>query len=282
MWVVLVLLAAAVAMVVVAAVLCHVRLRTLRRAERLAAGREFDLTRIELALLAGKLGELIVTEMYEAGRLVAARSGDVTLTTTAAVGAGAEDGAGGGFEAAVVRLLGSERTGDLWTLRMALDKSPEVKALRERLAAQGLAYDEELVERAMRVNRLMPTLIGTVFVTGVAAVYWTGAHRGLWPFPLEVSALAAFLLPLGAALWLNHVSWPTTLTPTGSGERALEAARAAAPRHGTAAVALRGLRALPDDHDLRACHAGTGARLTARVEESMRRRLYSCGSGCGE
>ncbi|MBD0673148.1 TIGR04222 domain-containing membrane protein [Streptomyces sp. CBMA156] len=283
MWVALVLLAAAVAAVALAAARCYLGLRKLRRAERLATGREFDLAGIELAFLAGNLGELTVAEMYEGGRLVAARSGDVTLTTPAATGTGAggEDGAGDGLEAVAVRSLGSARTGDLRTLLRAVDGSPEAKALRARLAAQGLADSEELVERVRRVNRRTPVLIGAVVVACSVAGAWMNTHRGLWPVPLADCLLAAFLVPFAAALWTNQVSWPPLRTATAPGERVLGAARAAELRQGTATVALWGLTALPAGHDLRTCEAAT--RTLLRVKRAPRRRPYqgSGGIGCG-
>ncbi|MGW7446202.1 hypothetical protein [Kitasatospora sp. NPDC054795] len=279
MWLVLVLLPGAGTVMAVAAVRCYGALRKLRRAERLAAGRAFDLESIELAFLAGKVGDLTVAQMYEGGRLVAARSGDVMLTTPAAAGTGAAtgDGAGDGFEAVVVRSLRSARTGDLKTLFRAVDRSPEAKALRARLAARGLADDEELVERLWRVNRRTPALGGAAVAMSLATVAWTSPHRGLWPVPLAV-----FLLSLVAVLWINRVSCPSLRTATGPGERVLEAAQAAEPRrHGTAAVALWGLSALHADHDLRTCDAASGARS---LEAAMRERLHECsgGHGCGE
>ncbi|MFE6051879.1 TIGR04222 domain-containing membrane protein [Kitasatospora sp. NPDC056446] len=288
MWLVLVLLLGVGAAVAVAAVRCHVGQRDLRRAERLADGREFDLEPIELAFLAGNLGALTVTEMYEGGRLIASRSGEVTLTTPGAArtgtgagaGAAAGDGAGDGFEAVVVRSLGSALTGDLKTLLRAVDGSPEAKALRARLAAHGLADDEELVERVRRVNRRTPVLIGAVAVACAVAGAWTGTHRGLWPTPPAVSLLAAFLVPFAAALWINQVSWPPLRSATAPGERVLEAARGAEVRQGTMTVALWGLTALPAGHDLRTCDAAT--RVLRKVKRArQQRRRYQCGGGIG-
>ncbi|MFJ9692217.1 hypothetical protein [Kitasatospora sp. NPDC101183] len=74
MWPVVVLLAAAVTAVAVAAVRCYAGLREIHRAERLAAGKEFDLEPVELALLAENLTDLTVMEMYGAGRPDPART----------------------------------------------------------------------------------------------------------------------------------------------------------------------------------------------------------------
>ncbi|MFE4971350.1 hypothetical protein ACFRAR_04445 [Kitasatospora sp. NPDC056651] len=170
-------------------------------------------------------------------------------------------------------------TGDLKTLLRAVDDSPEAKALRARLAARGLADDEELVERVRRVNRRTPVLIGAVAVACAVAGAWTGAHRGLWPAPLAVSLLAAFLVPFAAALWINRVSRPPLHSATAPGERVLEATRGAELRQGTATVALWGLTALPAGHDLRTCDAAT--RILRRGKHARQRRRYQCGGGIG-
>ncbi|MFE6871947.1 hypothetical protein ACFVFS_36080 [Kitasatospora sp. NPDC057692] len=259
MWVLLLLLLGVSAAVAAVAVRCHGALRELRRTEQLAAGEEFDLTRTELACLTGSLGALTLTEMYEGGRLAAARSGDVTLTTPAAAGtgAGAGGGAGGEFEAVAVRSLGSARAGDIATLRQAVDGSPEAKALRARLVALGLADDKELVERVRRVNRLTSVLIGAVVVAFMAAGGWMRVYPGLRPVPLAVFLLVAFLLPFTAALWINRVSRLPLRTVTGTGARVLKAT-------------------LPADHDLRTCDAASFARRIASLEAAMQQRLYTC------
>ncbi|MFE7528668.1 hypothetical protein ACFU7Y_23560, partial [Kitasatospora sp. NPDC057542] len=260
MWVVLVLLPAAGAAVAAAAWRCRSALRELRRAERLAAGREFDLDRIELAFLAGVLAELMLVEMYEGGRLVASRSGDVTVTEAAAgaadgPGAGHGPGAGDGFEAVAVRWLGPTRTGDIGELIREVDRSPETKALRKRLAAQGLADDEELVKRAREAGERMPAVLVSVAAAGLAALVWTLARHENWLVPLT-----AFPPLFAAALWINHTSWPPTRSATGLGARVLAAALTSERwKHGRAAVAVRGLAALPEDHDLRICRAAARA-----------------------
>ncbi|MEU1284547.1 hypothetical protein [Kitasatospora sp. NPDC005856] len=279
MWLVLVLLLGAGTVIAVTTVRCRRAVRGLYRAERLAAGREFDLTRPALAFLAGNLGAMTVTKMYEDGRLVATRSGDVTLTTPAAAGTGAGAGtgdrAGNEFEAVAVRSHMSAHTNDLRLLLRTVDESPEAKALRARLAAQGLAYDEELVERVRWVDQRKARLVGALAVMAVATLAWPRAFPGLWPVPLAV-----LLLSLWAALWITGVSKPPLRTTTGPGERVLKAARAAEPRRGTAAVALWGLTALPADHDLRTCDAASDTR---NREATRRERLYECGGySCGE
>ncbi|WP_031074117.1 hypothetical protein [Streptomyces sp. NRRL WC-3742] len=280
MLLVLVLLLGAGTVTAVSTVRCRRAVRGLYRAERLAAGREFDLTRTELAYLAGNLGAMTVTTMHEGGRLVATRSGDVTLTTPAAAGTwagtGAGDRAGNDFEEVAVGWLRSAHPNDLRLLLRVVDTSPEAKALRARLAVQGLAYDEELVERVRWVDQRKARLAGALAAMLVAALEWPRAFPGLWPIPLAV------LLPsLAAAFWITCVSTPPLRTTTGPGERVLKAALAAEPRRrGTAAVALRGLTALPADHDLRTCAAASDKRS----REARRQEYFnSCsGYGCGE
>ncbi|MFJ9694366.1 hypothetical protein [Kitasatospora sp. NPDC101183] len=279
MLLILVLLLGAGTVITVATVRCHRAVRRLYRAERLAAGREFDLTRTELAHLAGNLGAMTVAKMHEGGRLVAARSGDVTLTTPAAAGtgAGAEAGdrTGNEFEAVAVRLYTSAHADDLNYLLMSVDTSPEAKALRARLAAQGLAYDEELVERVRWVDQRKARLGGSLVVMFLATLGWPRAFPGVWPVPLPV-----LLLSFAAVFWATGASTPPPRTTTGPGERVLKAARAAEPlRKGTAAVALRGLSALPADHDLRTCDAGSRRRSqeARRQEEIDSYDGYSCG-----
>ncbi|MFJ9692515.1 hypothetical protein [Kitasatospora sp. NPDC101183] len=168
------------------------------------------------------------------------------------------------FAAVAVRSLGSALTGDLQALLRALlravNASPEAKALRARLAEQGLADDEEPVERLRRVNRRTPVLLGAVVVACAVAGVWMSAHRELWPAPLEVSLLAAFLAPFAAARWVNQVSWPLLRFATTPGEQVLGAAWEAELRQGTATVALWGLTALPAGHDLRTCDAANRTR----------------------
>ncbi|MGW1178115.1 TIGR04222 domain-containing membrane protein [Kitasatospora sp. NPDC002543] len=259
---------------------CRAALRALYRAERRAAGREFDLDASELACLAGTLGQLTLTRMHEAGRLVASRSGDVTATG-AAGGPGALDGAGaaggaGGFEAAAVRALGPTRTCGITRLIRAVDHGAEAKALRARLAARGLAYDEEQADRLGEFGRRTAALLALVVSAGLAALVWTLARGEDWLLPL-----LAFPPLLAAVLWIGRAARPPAGIATGPGTRVLEAARAGAHRsHGAAAVAVRGLDALPAGHDLRLCQDGARAKMAALFQAAAQRYTPG-GSGSG-
>ncbi|WP_224275605.1 TIGR04222 domain-containing membrane protein [Streptomyces sp. LS1784] len=286
MWVVLVLLAGTGMGLAAAWLNFRAKARGLNRAERLAAGREFDLGLEELACLAHHLAELKLLEMYEAGRIVVSRTGDVTATTALAC---PEDG----FEAEVVRRLGPTRTGDMGKLITWVDYDPPAQALRSRLAVAGLLNDRELVDRMWLAYGWTPVASGAVAVAGVAAFVFTLVRHDNWLFPL-----VAFPVLFAVALLVNYLvepPWEARDRYTSLGSRVLSEARAADRRehgptvdrreHGPMAVALAGLSALPVDHALRICLEASRAR--ARKRAGTTRGIgggsysgASCGTGC--
>ncbi|MFI2611183.1 TIGR04222 domain-containing membrane protein [Kitasatospora sp. NPDC018619] len=275
MWVVPVLLLGAAVGLAAGWLRSRAALRELHRAERDARGREFDLRPHELAALAGNLAQLTLLELYERGRIVASRSGDVTATATpAAPGAGPQETAP--VEEAVVEQLGPTGTGDIGALVTAVERGPQVREVRARLAGAGLVDDEELQERARQASAQMFTVLVSVAATGVAALAWalvTGGNLLLPP--------AGFAVLFALALWAHRRSWPYLRPTTVLGARVLAEARAARrhPRDRAEAVALDGLEALPADHDLRVCQEAARARKAALARAAATKRTASHGTG---
>ncbi|MFJ2864038.1 TIGR04222 domain-containing membrane protein [Kitasatospora sp. NPDC087314] len=218
----------------------------LYRAERRAKGREFDPSLEEVACLARHLVELRLLEMYDAGRIVVSRKGDVTATTTST-----STGPAGNFEAAAVRELGPTRTGDLQMLTKWLDDDAPPHAVRRRLVAAGLLNDRKLLDRASLAEESMVLVSFVVAVVGVAAFVYALVRHENWLLPL----LAFPALFAVARLVITLVDMYGNFSRhTGLGSRVLSEARSADRReHAPMAVALAGLSALPAEHDLRIC-----------------------------
>ncbi|MFE4973943.1 TIGR04222 domain-containing membrane protein [Kitasatospora sp. NPDC056651] len=271
MWVVLILFLVTGTALAVVRPRARAALHELYRAEQLAAGREFDLGRDELACLAGHLADLKILEMHGAGLLVASRSGDLTLTTPPA-------GPQGVFEEEAARQFGPTRTRDLREVLASLDRSPPAVALRDRLPAQGLHYDDKLRDRVRRIHDWTAVVLASVTVAGVASLVITLARHENGLVPLVPFAA------LFAAAWLvNHRIWmPLSVwgPRTGLGVRVLAEARPTGRRYGPAAVALDGLSALPAKHDLRICYEASLARARKRAPSSHY-GVGFCGMGCG-
>ncbi|MET8544076.1 TIGR04222 domain-containing membrane protein [Kitasatospora sp. NPDC004799] len=280
MWVVPGLLVGTAAAVAATWLNAGVWLSKLYRAERRARGREFDPSPEEVACLAGHLVELRLLKMYDAGRIVVSRQGDVTATTTST---GPEDY----FEAAAVGRLGPTRTGDLRMLTTWLDDDAPPHAVRRRLVAAGLLHDRKLLDRASLAEESMAVVSFAVAAVGVAAFVYALVRHENWLLPLlgfpalfAVARLAITLVDL-----YGDFSWHT-----GLGSRVLSEARSADRReHGPAvdrrehapmAVALAGLSALPAEHDLRICLEASRARARARAKRPAG-RSHSGGSYSG-
>ncbi|GAA1397588.1 hypothetical protein GCM10009639_35200 [Kitasatospora putterlickiae] len=287
MWLVVVLLLGAAVWPARAGLRCRAARGALRRAERSAAGREPDLEPYELAVLAKNVPELFMARMYADGRLVASRSGDVTITraneTTGGSGAPGE----GDFETAVVRALGSRSTWGFRLLAWTVAQGPGSRALLERLVAMGLLEDEVLRRRAEKACLRMAWASATIAPVGLVALVWTLARNEDWRVPV-----VSFTVLLAAALGVRVASLPGWRYATGTGARLLAEARADDRwKHGTAAVAAHGLAALPEDHDLRICREGDDRRTAALLREERSRApapppardggVGACGMGCG-
>ncbi|MER7708653.1 TIGR04222 domain-containing membrane protein [Kitasatospora sp. NPDC097605] len=266
MWVVVVLLLGSAVWPARAGLRCWQARVALRRAARLAARREFDLDPYELAGLADNVAVLLMARMHEDGRLVASRSGDITITRAL----GATDGSGapgeGDLETALVRWLGPQSTWEFGTLIVDVARCPQVRALRERLAATGLLVDGALRQQALKACTRMGWANATVVLAGVAALGWTLVRGEDWRIPA-----AAFTALVALAGGVRSVSFPKWRRLTSTGARVLAEAQAADRwKHGSAAVAAHGLSALPEDHDLRVCQNGDWTRaITRRWERSL-------------
>ncbi|MFE4516358.1 TIGR04222 domain-containing membrane protein [Kitasatospora sp. NPDC056783] len=269
MWVVPGLLAVAGAAVAVTWLNAGVWMGRLYGAERRAKGREFEPSVEEVACLAGHLVELRLLAMYDAGRIVVSRSGDVTATAAAATtSTDPEDY----FEAAAVRTLGPTRTGDMRTLTMWLDDDAPPHAVRRRLVAAGLLNDAKLLDRASLAEESMALVSFVVAAVGVAAFVYALVRGENWLLPLlafpalfAVARLAIVLVDMYGDFGRH----------TGLGSRVLSEARSADRRehgptvdrheHAPMAVALAGMSALPAGHALRICLEASRARASARA-----------------
>lgn len=283
MWVIPSLLVGAAAAVAASWLNAGVWMGKLYRAERRSKGREFDPSPEEVACLAGHLVELRLLQMYDAGRIVVSRSGDVTATSTSAP---ASTGPEADFEAAAIRELGPTRTGDLRMLTLWLDDDAPPHAVRRRLVAAGLLHDRKLLDRASLAEESMVLASFAVAVVGVAAFVYALVRHENWLLPLLAfpALFAVARLAITLVDMYGDFSWHT-----GLGSRVLSEARSADRRehgptvdrreHAPMAVALAGLSALPAKHALRICLEASRARARARARANRGTRPSPSGGG---
>ncbi|WP_327677542.1 TIGR04222 domain-containing membrane protein [Kitasatospora sp. NBC_00458] len=227
----------------------------LRRAELAPRRSGFTPGTYELAYLAEHLAETAVAVMHQEGRLVASRSGTVTVTDPATAAETAV-----AAEATVILAAGPTRTRPLaelladrrlsgWQLAEA---SPE---LRERLVASGLLRDQQLYARARAGYDSAPYAPVLVGLMGAVALWQADLHEG--PLGLVQAGFGVlFAAALAVALWPR----PKPSHTTELGRKVLARARASADGESPAlVVALGGLYALPPDHPLAVARAAPPA-----------------------
>ncbi|MFJ8474032.1 TIGR04222 domain-containing membrane protein [Kitasatospora sp. NPDC094011] len=270
MWVVPGLLVATGAAVAVTWLMAGIWMGKLYRVERRSKGREFDPSPEDVACLAGHLVELRLLTMYDAGRIVVSRSGDVTATTTTSSPEHY-------FEAAAVHKIGPTRTGDLEMLTKWLDDDAPPHAVRSRLVAEGLLHDGKLLDRAELAEEWMALVSYAVAAVGVAAFVYALVRHENWLLPL-LAFPALFAVALSANTLVDK--YGDFKRHTGLGSRVLSEAWSTDRReHGPAsnrrehapmAVALAGLSALPAEHDLRICLEASRTRSRAKARANRR------------
>ncbi|MGW4894530.1 TIGR04222 domain-containing membrane protein [Kitasatospora sp. NPDC004240] len=225
----------------------------LHRAERRATAAGYDPELYELACLTDRLRDTVLTVMHVEGRLVASRSGTVTLT---------DPEPRHPAETTVIEAFQGTRTLKLDAVRDGVHGHAARERLRQDLVRNGLSQDVTLriaAADAVRAGRWSPVVI---LLAGAATTAFALAH-GAGAF-VPVTAHLVLLVP---ALAIACRTGPQGDRVTELGHRAIARARAAG-RDGDdrLAVAVEGLSALPESHALAL------ALAARRKAEAERRR----------
>ncbi|WP_330334330.1 hypothetical protein OHS33_34350 [Streptomyces sp. NBC_00536] len=212
-----------------------------------------------LARLAGHLDETVLAVMHGEGRLVAFRSGVVTLTDVTP-----RDPVEDPVIQAVRGVHGDGRSADLRRLLLEAGDGPAAGEIDGDLARRGLTREWSAHYEARRAFDPAPKTAAFVAAAAGASLWWTLAHGRGFALPL-----AAFLPVLTwAVVVARRRRRPRRRGTTDLGDEVLARAAEALgdPPSAPYAVALGGLVALPPDHDLRLAHEGSEALAEAAWE----------------
>ncbi|WP_280695928.1 TIGR04222 domain-containing membrane protein [Kitasatospora sp. GP82] len=228
----------------------------------------------DVACLTGserRVVEVAIVGMHETGRLIAARSGKVTITTKKARDP---------VEMSILLAAGTTWQRDLLELIREASAGKAARDVRTGLVRHGLALDSSLRYALIQAVYRVESALVAALVLGGLAVGWV-----LWQEQQVVWPITAFAVLTGSGFIIKRRMWPGGATATPAAKQYLALALKESPwrPHSDAgvdeagaarlgAVALRGLSALPNGHDLLTAKEGSDTRSRTVVRTAARSR----------